>query len=65
MELWLILEQIAGVEGLNEGWFWNKLRVRVSGVRVGFETNCGCRWVELRLILKQIGLGNKLKTLAM
>ena len=40
-ELGLILEQIAGVEGLNEGWFWNKLRVRVSGIRVGFETNCG------------------------
>ena len=50
----MLSRQIAGVEGLNEGCLRDKLRVRVSGIRVGFETNCGCRWVELRLPSRQI-----------
>ena len=65
MALELALKQIVGAGGWNEGCLRDKLQVGVGGIRVGFETNCGCRWVELRLILKQIGLGNELKTLAM
>lgn len=41
VELELVLKQIVGAGGLNEGCLRDKLWVGVSGIMAGFETNCG------------------------